>query len=100
MSEIDVKKIIRGQFSWRTLPPAAMVLVPTSLEYKTYTWRIERPEIDQSKCTRCLLCWVYCPDMSIRRLNDGRVEIYYEFCKGCGICAEVCPSKAIKMVEE
>ncbi|MCS7126363.1 MAG: 4Fe-4S binding protein [Aigarchaeota archaeon] len=77
-----------------------MIKVPTSLEYKTSDWRIEKPEIDQSKCIKCLLCWIYCPDMSIKRLDEGRVEVDYDFCKGCGICAEVCPTKAIKMVEE
>lgn len=100
MAELEVKKIIRGEFSWRTLPPAAIVRVPTSLEYKTSSWRIERPELDRSKCIRCLLCWIYCPDMSIVRIDGGAVEIDYDFCKGCGICAEVCPTKAIRMTEE
>lgn len=100
MSEIDVKKIVKGEFSWKILPPAGMIMVPTSLEYKTGTWRIEKPVIDQSKCIECLLCWIYCPDMSIKRIDDKRVEVDYEFCKGCGICAEVCPPKAIRMVEE
>ncbi|MCL7383331.1 MAG: 4Fe-4S binding protein [Thaumarchaeota archaeon] len=77
-----------------------MVKVPTSLEYKTGVWRIEKPIIDQSKCTKCLFCWIYCPDMAVKRIDSGSVEIDYEFCKGCGICAEVCPPKAIKMVEE
>jgi pyruvate ferredoxin oxidoreductase delta subunit len=100
LTEIDVEKIVKGEFSWKTLPPAAMVKVPTSLEYKTGVWRIEKPIIDQSKCTKCLLCWIYCPDMAVKRIDSGSVEIDYEFCKGCGICAEVCPPKAIKMVEE
>lgn len=100
MNEIDVKKIIKGEFSWRTLPPAAMITVPSSLEYKTGAWRIEKPVIDKDKCTKCLLCWIYCPDMAIIRLDGGRVEVDYEYCKGCGICAEVCPPKAIRMMEE
>jgi pyruvate ferredoxin oxidoreductase delta subunit len=45
------------------------------------------------------LCWIYCPEPSIDRLKD-RVEINYDFCKGCGICAAECPVKAIQMVEE
>lgn len=100
MSETNVKKIVLGEFSWKTLPPAGMIKIPTSLEYKTGSWRIEKPVIDQSKCTKCLLCCIYCPDMSIKRMIDGGVEVDYEFCKGCRICAEVCPPKAIKMVEE
>lgn len=100
MERLDVKKILRGEFTWRSLPPAAITPSPTSLEYKTGKWRIEKPVIDQSKCTRCLLCWIYCPDMAVKRLEDNKVEIDYEYCKGCGICADVCPPKAIRMVEE
>jgi pyruvate ferredoxin oxidoreductase delta subunit len=32
---------------------------------------------------------------------DGvRVEVNYDYCKGCGICAQECPVKAISMVPE
>jgi pyruvate ferredoxin oxidoreductase delta subunit len=58
--------------------------------------------LDKSKCTSCLLCWIYCPDNSVIVI-DGTVEGFdYEHCKGCGICAEVCPdrNKAIEMVLE
>ncbi|MCD6312653.1 MAG: 4Fe-4S binding protein [Thaumarchaeota archaeon] len=79
---------------------AAMIPVPaTSLEYKTGTWKMVQPEIDQEKCIRCLLCWIYCPDGAIQRLEEDRVEVSYEYCKGCGICSKICPVKAISMKE-
>jgi len=56
--------------------------------------------MDKTKCTKCLLCWLYCPDAVIVRAKDGSVSINYDYCKGCGICAEVCPAKAITMVME
>ncbi len=67
---------------------------------KTGSWRFFRPVIDYSKCTKCLLCWVYCPDAAISRRDDNSPEIDYEYCKGCGICANECPSKAISIQRE
>ena len=70
---------------------------------KTGSWRTHRPVINYSKCTSCLLCWLFCPDNVIDRVRVDGVEtvvIDYEYCKGCGVCADVCPVKAITMVEE
>ena len=71
----------------------------------TGEWRAERPIIDLSKCTpckkqrdSCYLCWLYCPDGTVKRAIP--VEIDLSYCKGCGICAQVCPTKAIRMVVE
>jgi len=72
----------------------------------TGEWRAKRPVIDLSKCTpckknkdTCYLCWLYCPDGTVKR--GIPLEINLTYCKGCGICAEVCPTKAIAMeVEE
>jgi len=66
----------------------------------TGMWRIKRPVVDQTKCTNCLLCWLYCPEGAMNRHEDGKLSISYDFCKGCGICAEVCPAKAIVIVKE
>ncbi len=63
-------------------------------------WRSQKPVIDQSKCIKCLICWVYCPEPAIYKTPSGLVEINYDYCKGCGICAEECPRKAITMVSE
>lgn len=89
---------------WRELPIGIMNVNPgSSVNYDVASWRTFRPVIDQSKCTKCSLCWVYCPDaaVEIKKVDGGEVfEINYKFCKGCGICESVCPIKAIKMVEE
>jgi 2-oxoacid:acceptor oxidoreductase delta subunit (pyruvate/2-ketoisovalerate family) len=50
-------------------------------------------------CNGCDNCWVYCPDMAVKRKN-GRYEIDYDYCKGCGICFEECPRSAILLEEE
>jgi len=67
---------------------------------KTGSWRIFRPEVNYSKCTKCTICWVFCPDVAITRQQDGSPKIDYDYCKGCGICANECPVKAIAMVRE
>ena len=66
---------------------------------KTGEWRVFRPEIDTSRCNKCMLCWIYCPDGAIRK-NDGKVTIDYEYCKGCGICSVECGARVISMVKE
>ncbi|MCE4618600.1 MAG: 4Fe-4S binding protein [Desulfurococcales archaeon] len=98
--------------AWNELPPGAVILEPGSSE-KRYTgdWRIFRPVLNQDKCIRCLLCWVYCPDDAFYFedepyvTNKGRkykfsLKINYDHCKGCGICVEECPVNAIDFVEE
>jgi len=67
---------------------------------KTGFWRTFRPLVNYSKCTRCVLCWIYCPDGAIRRQEDDSPEIDYDYCKGCGICANECPVEAIVMRRE
>jgi len=71
-----------------------------TMEVETGTWRAIKPILNKDKCIKCLICWVYCPDNAIKRLEDDYVEINYYYCKGCGICASECPTKAIEMVEE
>lgn len=66
---------------------------------RTSIWRDFVPEIDYSRCTGCLKCWLHCPESAI--LKTGKeVRIDYEFCKGCLVCHSVCPRAAIKVARE
>ncbi|WP_094607206.1 Ferredoxin-type protein NapF [Sporomusa silvacetica DSM 10669] len=65
----------------------------------TGSWRNFRPVIDQEKCSKCGLCFTFCPVNSISRV-DNEYQISMSYCKGCGICANECPRKAIDMVPE
>ncbi len=67
---------------------------------KTGTWRWIKPVVDNSKCVKCFLCEIYCPENTILVDPEKGVAIDYDYCKGCGICASVCPVKAIEMVRE
>jgi len=66
---------------------------------KTGGWRTLRPVVDETKCKKCWLCVVYCPDSAMKKGQTSSLPDY-DYCKGCGICAKECPSKCITMVEE
>ena len=48
-------------------------------------------------CTRCDLCFLLCPDISIIRLGEEGYGVRTDFCKGCGVCATTCPRYVIEM---
>ena len=50
-------------------------------------------------CTRCDICYQYCPDMSVLKNKEG-YDFNYDYCKGCAICAEECPRGVIHMEAE
>ena len=79
---------------------ATIPVAGNSCEYVTGGWRSERPVRDDAKCTQCLLCWVFCPDTSVKVADEKVYDFDYDHCKGCGICAHECPSEAIEMVPE
>jgi pyruvate ferredoxin oxidoreductase delta subunit len=71
----------------------------SSTRRKTGGWKERKPVRDLKKCTRCGVCWVFCPEGAIRKEKSGIFVVDESFCKGCGICANECPFKAITMVE-
>jgi pyruvate ferredoxin oxidoreductase gamma subunit len=67
----------------------------------TGNWRVERPEIDLTKCKRCFLCYLYCPEAAMRLDAENFPHVDYDHCKGCMICYEECPTDAItRRIEE
>lgn len=86
---------------WTDIPIGGMIVeAGNAVRYRTGEWRAFRPVVDQDKCTNCLLCWIYCPDSSIRVEGEEMVGYDYDHCKGCGICAAICPVDAIEIMEE
>ena len=56
--------------------------------------------VDQSGCTGCEVCIVFCPADCIYWAPQGNgvnpvVEINYDLCIGCTLCSEYCPWNTI-----
>jgi len=85
---------------WQDLPVGLIVQPGSAKAYKTGSWRSMVPVTDATKCIKCGLCWIYCPDSARFRMPDGTYETNFDYCKGCGVCARECPSRCITMIEE
>ncbi len=89
------------EVTWKNLEIGSIVVEPGSAsQYQTGGWRSQMPILDKSKCSRCGLCYIFCPDACIEQDEEGYFEANLFYCKGCGICAVVCPLGAKRMVEE
>jgi pyruvate ferredoxin oxidoreductase delta subunit len=90
-----------GEITWRDLEIGAIVTEPgNAAQYKTGDWRSQRTTYDFTKCIKCGLCQIYCPEGCIEQNDEGFFEANEFYCKGCGICARECPTGVITMVEE
>jgi pyruvate ferredoxin oxidoreductase delta subunit len=86
--------------TWKEISLAG-VCWKSSRTYLTGDWKSSTPVRDVKKCTKCLLCAIYCPDGAIHwNAKTADIEFDLNFCKGCGICANECPTKAIVMKVE
>lgn len=82
----------------KKLNEGAIITEPgSSVKNKTGNWRVFRPVKDQKKCTKCGICWMYCPDSAIDSKN---FNVNYDYCKGCLICVKECPFKAFTVKKE
>jgi len=87
--------------SWRELLVGCVVVEPgNASQYRTGDWKSQHPVWDHEKCTRCGLCYLFCPEFCINVNQEGYFGANFYYCKGCGICAQECPKEAINMVEE
>ena len=87
----------------RAVPFGAITPAPVRQQelFITSNWRIVRPVIDHEKCTRCLTCYIACPDACWSfNEKEEKMEWNWKYCKGCQICINECPADALKAVPE
>ena len=87
----------------RSVPFGAITPAPVRQQdlFVTSNWRIVRPVIDHELCTRCLSCYISCPDAcwSYNEAED-MMEWNWKFCKGCQVCIKQCPVDALSPAPE
>ena len=90
-----------GELTWKDINIGAIVSEPgNASQYQTGGWRSQRPTYDFSKCIKCGLCSIFCPEGCINENAEGYFEADLFYCKGCGICARECWPIVITMVPE
>jgi len=90
-----------NELTWKDLEIGCIVTEPgSSREYRTGDWRSQKPTYDFSKCIKCGLCQIYCPEGCIGQNAEGYFQANMYWCKGCGICSKECPTRVITMVNE
>jgi pyruvate ferredoxin oxidoreductase delta subunit len=90
-----------GELTWKDLEIGSIVTEPgNASQYKTGDWRSERPTYDFTRCIKCGICYIFCPEGCIGQNDEGYFEADLFYCKGCGICALECPTGTIIMVPE
>ena len=81
-----------SELTWKDLEIGCIVTEPgSSREYRTGDWRSQKPTYNFTRCIKCGLCQIYCPEGCIRQNADGYFEANLFWCKGCGICHRECP---------
>jgi pyruvate ferredoxin oxidoreductase delta subunit len=89
------------ELTWKDLEVGCVIRdAGNASQYKTGDWRSMRPTVDNSRCIRCGVCYLFCPDMAIHKNAEGYFEADLYYCKGCGICAQECFTRCIEMVAE
>jgi len=90
----------------RDVKPFTLADYPESTAYeagflvtKNSGWRSQRPVITERLCMGCIQCYLHCPEGVIYQ-KEKKVDIDYDFCKGCGICVKICKFGAIEMEDE
>lgn len=73
------------------------VLAVTSLTTGETETKVEKAQVHEGQCIRCLTCYRLCPYHAIT-LN-AKVAVVPNACERCGICAAHCPRRAVRIID-
>lgn len=90
-----------ADYTWKDLEIGCIVTEPGSSKYyRTGDWRSQVPTYTFSRCIKCGVCALFCPEGCIGPNAEGHFQADLFWCKGCGICSRECPTGVITMVDE
>ncbi|MDE1828766.1 MAG: 2-oxoacid:acceptor oxidoreductase family protein [Thaumarchaeota archaeon] len=91
--------ILEPKYHEPAISTCAITATGNSMLRDRAQWSNYKPVIDYDKCTKCMVCYVYCPDSAYTIDSEGYPIVDYDACKGCNICKTECPVKIITLVE-
>ena len=92
-------KVLEPRYHEPAVSTCAITATGNSVLRHRGQWSNFKPVIDYEKCTKCMICFVYCPDSAFTIDAKGYPLVDYDACKGCDICETECPVKVITLVE-
>ncbi len=92
--------LVQVKFAPPSQAAPSIYAVSNSPQRHTGSWRQFRPVLQPEKCTRCWLCFVWCPEAAISLDQDEFPVVDYDVCKGCLLCAHECPTHAFRVEQE
>lgn len=83
-----------------SLAAPSVYAIANTPQRRTGSWRQFRPVLQPDKCSKCWLCFVWCPEAAISLDEDDLPHVDYDVCKGCLLCAHECPTHAFTIEKE
>jgi pyruvate ferredoxin oxidoreductase gamma subunit len=91
---------VEKALGWKDLNVGCIVTeAGNTKQFRTGDWKSQHPVWDDTKCIKCGICALFCPEGCISQDKDGKFRGNMYYCKGCGICSNECWTQAISMVE-
>jgi pyruvate ferredoxin oxidoreductase gamma subunit len=90
----------RVMYAAPSLAAPSVYSVANTPQRCTGNWRQFRPVLQPDKCSKCWLCFIWCPEAAISLDVNDLPVVDYDVCKGCLLCAHECPTHAFTIEKE
>lgn len=88
------------QYAAPNLAAPSVYAIANTPQRRTGSWRQFRPVLQPDKCSKCWLCFIWCPEAAISLDANDLPVVNYDECKGCLLCAHECPTHAFTIEKE